>query len=99
MVVLNSLKVGRLPMALRLREVMSSSIHPNQTYCVPNRFISDNVTLIRDILELSSSLATQTGLIFIDQGTAFDPAEQQYLWQTLVALRFNFMVHGFISLM
>lgn len=51
-------------LALRLREKMSI-IHSDQTYCVPNRFISDNVTLIRDILKLSSSLAKKTGLISI----------------------------------
>ncbi|KAI3375656.1 hypothetical protein L3Q82_003720 [Scortum barcoo] len=40
-------------LASRLREVMASIIHPDQTYCVPGRLISDNVTLIRDILEVS----------------------------------------------
>ncbi|TWW71623.1 Transposon TX1 uncharacterized 149 kDa protein ORF 2 [Takifugu flavidus] len=76
-------------LALRLREVMLSIIHPDHAYCVPNRFISDNVTLIRDILELSSSSATQTGHISIDQEKAFDQVEHQYLWQTLAAFGFN----------
>lgn len=42
-----------------------------------NRFIGDSVPLIRDILELSSSLATQTGLGDVepskDQRWAEDP--------------------------
>ncbi|KAI3364562.1 hypothetical protein L3Q82_011348, partial [Scortum barcoo] len=54
-------------LACRLREVMASVIHIDQTYCVPGRLISDNVTLIRDVLEVSSSLAVDTGLISIDQ--------------------------------
>ena len=50
-------------LALRLREVMASVIHPDQTYCVPGRLIRDNVTLIPDVLDLSSSLAIETGFI------------------------------------
>ncbi|KAJ3582413.1 hypothetical protein NHX12_000639 [Muraenolepis orangiensis] len=60
-------KILSKALALMLREVMASVIHPDQTYCVPGRLISDNVTLIRDILDLSSSLAISTGLISIDQ--------------------------------
>ena len=65
------------------REVMASVIHPDQTYCVPGRFISDNVTLIRDVLDLSSSLVIETGLISLDQEKAFDRVEHLYLWKTL----------------
>ncbi|XP_034549947.1 uncharacterized protein LOC117820325 [Notolabrus celidotus] len=59
------------------------------------RFISDNVTLIRDVLELSGSLAVETGLISIDQEKAFDRVEHQYLWQTLAAFGFS---PGFIAM-
>ena len=60
-------KILSKALALRLREVMAPIIHPDQTYCVPSRLISDNVTLIRDVLELSSSLGIETGLISTDQ--------------------------------
>ena len=88
-------KILSKALALRLREVMASIIHPDQTYCVPGRLISDNVTLIRDILELSSSLGIKIGLISIDQEKAFDRVEHQYLWQTLAAFGFN---PGFIAM-
>ena len=71
-------------------------IHPDQTYCVSHRFISDNVTLIRDILKLSSSLATQTGIISVDQDKAFDRVEHQYLWQNLAAFGFNSGFKGMV---
>ena len=67
-------------LALRLTEVMAEVIHVNQTYCVPGRLISDNITLIWHVLEVSSSLAIDTGLISIDQEKAFDRVEHKYLW-------------------
>ena len=89
-------KILSKALALRLRDVMASVIHPDQTYRVPGWLISDNVTLIRDVLDLSSSLAIETGLISIDQEKAFDQVEHQYLWQTLAAFGFN---PGFIAMM
>ncbi|KAK3530306.1 hypothetical protein QTP86_023918 [Hemibagrus guttatus] len=47
--------------------------------------IIDNVSLIRDILDISSSLAVDFGLISLDQEKAFDRVEHQYLWRTLEA--------------
>ncbi|KAI3376754.1 hypothetical protein L3Q82_000356 [Scortum barcoo] len=87
-------KIMSKVLASRLREVMASIIHPDQTYCVPGRLISDNVTLIRDILEVSGSLAVDTGLISIDQEKAFDRVEHKYLWQTLATFGFS---PGFIA--
>ena len=58
-------------------------IHPNQTYCVPGRSILDNGSLIRDIVDFSSSLGTKTGLISLDQEKAFDRVEHLYIWKTL----------------
>ncbi|KAK3565124.1 hypothetical protein QTP86_033183, partial [Hemibagrus guttatus] len=68
-----------------LRDIMDSVIQTDQTYCVPNRSIIDNVSLIRDILDVSRSLAVDLGLISLDQEKAFDRVEHQYLWKTLEA--------------
>ncbi|KAK3552229.1 hypothetical protein QTP86_006020 [Hemibagrus guttatus] len=72
-------------LANRLRDIMDSVIQTDQTYCVPNRSIIDNVSLIRDILDVSRSLAVDLGLISLDQEKAFDRVEHQYLWKTLEA--------------
>ena len=50
---------------------------------MPGRFISDNVSLIRDILDVSGSLDLEFGLISRDQEKAFDRVEQSHLWKTL----------------
>ncbi|KAK3566097.1 hypothetical protein QTP86_025692, partial [Hemibagrus guttatus] len=46
-------KVMSKELANRLRDIMDFVIQTDQTYCVPNRSIIDNVSLIRDILDIS----------------------------------------------
>lgn len=60
----------------KLWDMMASVIHGDQT----SRLISDNITLIQDILKISSSLDIDIGLIFIDQQKTFDQVKHQYLW-------------------
>ena len=87
-------KVLSKALALRLREVMTEVVHADQTYCVPGRLISDNITLIRHVLDVSGSLGLGTGLISIDQEKAFDRVEHKYLWKTLAAFGLS---PGFIA--
>ncbi|KAI3354576.1 hypothetical protein L3Q82_019081 [Scortum barcoo] len=69
-------------LANRLRgKLWSKVIHQDQTYCVPGRSMVDNVYLIRDVLEVSSSLGIDTGLISLDQEKAFDRVEHNFLWK------------------
>ncbi|TWW53878.1 Transposon TX1 uncharacterized 149 kDa protein ORF 2 [Takifugu flavidus] len=82
-------------LASRLREAMEQIIHQDQTYCVPGRFIVDNVHLIRDVLEVSRSLDVDTGLISLDQEKAFDWVEHTFLWKVME--RFGFSP-GFIAM-
>jgi len=46
-------------------KLVEQVIHWNQTYCVPSRSMVDNVHLIRDVLEASSSFGIDTGLISV----------------------------------
>ena len=67
----------------RLKKVMDQLIHWSQSYCVPGRSIVDNVSLIRDILEVSGSLGLDTCLVSLDQEKAFVRVEHRYLWKVL----------------
>lgn len=76
-------------LANRLAGVMDSVIHPDQTYCVPRRSVFDNISLVRDVLEVSKLLNLDCGLISLDQEKAFDRVEHCYLWRVLEAFGFS----------
>ncbi|KAK3553067.1 hypothetical protein QTP86_031169 [Hemibagrus guttatus] len=82
-------------LASRLTKVMERLIHQDQTYCVPDRSIFDDVYLILDILDVSRLLGLKTGLMFLDQEKAFDRVEHEYLWKVLETFRF---IPGFIAM-
>ena len=50
---------------------------------MPSRSIVDNVSLIRDFLEVSGSLGFDAGLVSLDQEKASDWIEHRYLWKVL----------------
>jgi len=76
-------------LANRLAEVIRQVIHPDQSYCIPRRSIFDNISLVRDALEVSKLLDLDFGLISLDQEKAFDRVEHPYLWKTLAAFGFK----------
>lgn len=55
----------------------------------------DNIYLIRDVLELSSSLDINAGLISLDQEKAFDWVEHEFLWKVTDGFGFS---SGFIAM-
>ena len=81
-------------LATRLGRAVEQVIHRDQTYCVPGRSMVDNVHLIRDVLEVSSSLGIDTGLISLDQEKAFDRVEHSFLWKVMEKFGFS---AGFIA--
>ncbi|KAJ3606743.1 hypothetical protein NHX12_026262 [Muraenolepis orangiensis] len=84
----------RAALATRLGRAVEQVIHRDQTYCVPGRSMVDNVHLIRDVLEVSSSLDINTGLISLDQEKAFDRVEHSFLWKVMEKFGFS---AGFIA--
>lgn len=76
-------------LATRLGKVLEEVIHPDQSYCVPGRSIFDNISLIRDLLDVSKMFGLNIAFISIDQEKAFDRVEHAYLWKTLNAFGFS----------
>ncbi|KAJ3592512.1 hypothetical protein NHX12_007639, partial [Muraenolepis orangiensis] len=87
-------KILSKALATRLGKAVEQVIHRDQTYCVPGRSMVDNVHLIRDVLEVSSSLGINTGLISLDQEKAFDRVEHSFLWKVMEKFGFS---AGFIA--
>lgn len=67
----------------------------DQSYCISNRSIVDNMSLIRDVLEVSRIFGFKCDLISLDQEKAFDRVEHYYLWDTFQAFGFP---PGFINM-
>jgi len=84
-------------LAYRLTEVIDQVIHPDQTYCVPGRSIFYNVSLIRDLLDVSKIL--DLGLMSLNQEKAFDRVEHAYLWRVLEAFGFGKKIIDYVKVL
>lgn len=84
----NDYKLLSKALGNRLGDVLDQIIHSDQTYCVPGRRITDNISFIRDVLDNYKGLF-DFGLISINQEKAFDRVEHNYLWNVLAAFGFS----------
>lgn len=82
-------KILSKALATRLSQVLSQVIHSDQNYCIPNRSILDNISLVRDVLEVARLFGVNGGLISLDQEKAFDRVEHAYLREALEAFGFS----------
>lgn len=83
-------------LATRLKKVMEEVIHVDQTYCVPGRSIFDNISLVRDTMDVCTLSKKNIAFLLIDQLKAFDRVEPRFLWKVLEAFGFN---PGFIVML
>lgn len=74
---------------------MEQVIQQDQTYCVPCRSKVDNVYLMWNVLEVSSSFGSDAGFISTDQEKAFDRAEHSFHWKATRSFGFS---RGFIAM-
>ena len=73
----------------RLKSVMASIVHPDQTCGVPGRSIFSNLQLVRDLLDMINK-TNETGiLVTLDQEKAFDRVDHDFLMRTLAKLGFG----------
>ncbi|KAK3514516.1 hypothetical protein QTP70_018717, partial [Hemibagrus guttatus] len=68
-------------LANRLKQRMHTIVHNNQSYCIPNRTIMDNLFLVRDVIDLCRLNSCDLGFLSLDQEKAFDRVDHDYLFQ------------------
>jgi exonuclease III len=83
-------------LAERLIKVLPSVIHRDQKGCVKGRYIGENITLIRDLVE---SCEENEAIILVDQQKAFDRVEFNWLFKVLEKLKFGEVFIGWLKLL
>ena len=80
----------------RLKKFLKLIIHRDQSYCVSDRSIMDNIFLRRDLLDVCKLYSIYVGIISLDQEKAFDRVDHGFLFSTLKAFGFG---EGFVALL
>ncbi|XP_064843632.1 uncharacterized protein LOC135555246 [Oncorhynchus masou masou] len=83
----------------RLKEYLGVLIHKDQSYCVPDRSIVDNLFMIRDVLDICKLSDVNVGLLSLDQKKAFDRVDHQYLFKTMKAFGFGDVFLSWVNLL
>jgi len=73
----------------RLKKVMGSIVHLDQTCAVTGRSILDNAHLLRSIADYCEEKNVCCGLLSLDQSKAFDRVSHEYLFKALEAYGFG----------
>uniref|UniRef100_A0A3P9LKP2 Reverse transcriptase domain-containing protein n=1 Tax=Oryzias latipes TaxID=8090 RepID=A0A3P9LKP2_ORYLA len=83
----------------RLKNVLGVIIHRDQSYCVPDRSIMDNLFLVRDLFDVCKHCDTSVGLLSLDQEKAFDRVDHSYLFSALRAFGFGEFFTSLLALL
>ncbi len=87
-------KVLSSALSNRLKNFLEIIIHSDQTYCVPDRTIMDNIFLIQDVIDVCGSYDNVNfGIVCLDQERA-DRVDHYYLFSALKAFGFG---DGFLA--
>lgn len=82
-------------LTLRLRGVIDTVVHPDQTCGIPGRSISMSLALIRDAIAWVQQRKLPLALLGLDQEKAFDRVNLKFLFATLSRMGFG---ENFLSL-
>ena len=76
-------------LAGRLLKLIAPVVALDQTCGVPRRYIGENVTFLRDVVELANEYNLPVALLSLDQGKAFDCVDWPFLFATLAKMGFG----------
>ena len=82
----------------RLKQVMQSIVHKDQTCGVVGRSIFSNLQLIRDMLDMIDKTNETRILVMFDQEKAFDRVDHDFLMRVLFKFGFAPSFRGWVSL-
>ena len=85
----NDAKITSKCLAFRIRNVLSSLIHSDQTAYVKGRYIRESVRLINDILEYAASNDIEALLFSADFEKSFDSIDHCFLFSVLESFGFG----------
>lgn len=68
-------------LANRLNEVLDGIIHKDQSYCIKDRSILDNLHLVRDTFDFAFNNNVNLGFLSLDQEKAFDRVDHIFLFE------------------
>ena len=85
----NDAKIASKCFAFRIRNVLSSLIHSDQTAYVKGRYIRESVRLINDILEYAASNDIEALLFSADFEKSFDSIDHCFLFSVLESFGFG----------
>ena len=82
-------KIASKAITLRLKSVLPSIVHQDQTCNVPGRSICSNLQLVCDVLDMIDK-TNETGiLVTLDQEKEFDRVDHEFLMRTLSKFGFG----------
>ena len=82
-------KIATRCIASRLKQVLHSIIHPDQTRYLKGRYIGENVRLLFDVIEHAKENEIPGLLFFADFGKAFDTLNLNFIMQALNFFKFG----------
>ena len=82
-------KIASKVITERLKRVMQSIVHKDQTFGVVGRSIFSNFQLIRDMLDMIDKTNETRILVTLDQEKAFDRVDHDFLMRVLFKFGFS----------
>ena len=82
-------KIATKVIANRIKNVLPSVIHANQSGLMKGRFMGETARSVLDIIAHTESLQLPGVLLFIDFEKAFDSIEHEFLYKALECFNFG----------